>query len=140
MKRGYAPPSTAGAANGVVRVAVSALREGDSPRLHGHDEAHVARLAEVEDPLPPILVDRATMQVIDGAHRLSVARLKNQATVDVIFFEGSPADAFLVAVKANVAHGLPLSLADRKAAAERIIRSHSHMSDRAIAKVSGLDG
>jgi hypothetical protein len=37
-----------------------------------------------------------------------------------------------------VTHGLPLSLTDRKAAAERIVTSHPHWSDRMIATVSGL--
>ncbi|WOX07938.1 helix-turn-helix domain-containing protein [Streptomyces sp. N50] len=35
-------------------------------------------------------------------------------------------------------HGLPLSQADRRAAAARIISSHPQMSDRAIARASGL--
>jgi hypothetical protein len=43
-----------------------------------------------------------------------------------------------VAVEANVTHGLPLSLADRRAAAERIVTSHPHLSDRAIARTAGL--
>jgi hypothetical protein len=44
----------------------------------------------------------------------------------------------LRAVEENIAHGLPLSQADRRAAAERIIASHPHMSDRAIAHSVGL--
>jgi hypothetical protein len=88
--------------------------------------------------LPPILVDRRTMQVIDGMHRLMAASLKGQETVDVEFFDGSPADAFLLAVEANVTHGLPLSLADRRAAAERIIALHPHMSDRGVGESAGL--
>jgi hypothetical protein len=44
----------------------------------------------------------------------------------------------VLAVKANVAHGLPLTLADRKAAAARITLSHPQWSDRAIAEVTGL--
>lgn len=56
----------------------------------------------------------------------------------VKFFDGRPEDAFLRAVEANVTHGLPLSQADRRAAAERIIESHPHLSDRAIAQLAGL--
>ena len=37
-----------------------------------------------------------------------------------------------------MAHGLPLSQADRRAAAERIIATHPHMSDRAIGHSVGL--
>jgi ParB-like chromosome segregation protein Spo0J len=122
----------------IVTVPVQSLKPGESPRSGGESKAHIARLAEVEGPLPPILVDRRTMRVIDGMHRLLAAALKGQETVSVVFFDGSPADAFLQAVRANVTHGLPLSQADRRAAAERIIASHPHLSDRAIAESVGL--
>jgi hypothetical protein len=64
--------------------------------------------------------------------------LKGQETIDVVFFDGRTADAFLRAVEANVTHGLPLSHPDRRAAAVRIIASHPHMSDRALAESVGL--
>jgi hypothetical protein len=125
-------------AGGVVRVRVLELRAGESPRLEGEDRAHVARLAELESGLPPILVERGSMRVVDGMHRLLAASLRGEEFVDVVFFEGSRADAFVRAVQANVAHGLPLSLADRRAAAARIVGSHGHWSDRAIGEVTGL--
>ena len=123
---------------GAVAVPVLTLRPADSPRLNGEDKAHIARLAETETSLPPILVDRRTMRVIDGMHRLMAASLQARQTIDVIFFDGSEADVFLRAVQENVAHGLPLSQADRRAAAERIVTSHPHMSDRAIGHSVGL--
>jgi hypothetical protein len=58
--------------------------------------------------------------------------------IEVRFFDGDEADAFIVSVQANIVHGLPLSLADRTAAAERIVRSHPQWSDRMIASVAGL--
>jgi ParB-like chromosome segregation protein Spo0J len=122
----------------VTAVPVLALRPADSPRLFGEDKAHIARLAESEAPLPPILVDRRTMRVIDGMHRLMAASLQGREAIDVIFFDGTEADAFLRAVQENVAHGLPLTQADRRAAAERIIATHPRMSDRAIGHSSGL--
>ena len=122
----------------MVAVSLLSLHPADSPRLNGEDKAHIARLAETETPLPPILVDRRTMRVIDGMHRLMAASILGQETIDVIFFEGSEADVFLRAVEENVAHGLPLSQADRRAAAERIIASHPHMSDRGIGHSAGL--
>jgi ParB-like chromosome segregation protein Spo0J len=122
----------------VVTVPILSLRPGDSPRLNGEDKAHVARLAEMETPLPPILVDRRTMRVIDGMHRLMAASLQGREKIEVIFFEDSADDIFLRAVRENVAHGLPLSQADRRAAAEKIIASHPHMSDRAIGQAAGL--
>jgi ParB-like chromosome segregation protein Spo0J len=122
----------------VVAVPVLSLRPADSPRLNGEDKAHIARLAETETPLPPILVDRRTLRVIDGMHRLIAASLQGRETIDVRFFDGSETDVFLRAVQENIAHGLPLSQADRRAAAERIIASHPHMSDRAIGHSVGL--
>lgn len=132
--------ATASASPGGESVAlpIAMLSPGESPRLEGHDAAHVARLAEIEGPLPPILVDRRTLRVIDGMHRLLAALMRGEQTIEARFFDGTPADAFLAAVHANVAHGFPLSQADRRAAAARIIASHAHMSDRAIAEVAGL--
>lgn len=119
-------------------VPISLLQPGDSPRINGVDPRHIQLLAGSDGPLPPILVHRGSMRVLDGAHRLQAAVLKGQQTVDVIFFEGTDDDAFVAAVKANVAHGLPLSLADRQAAAQRLLTSHPDRSDRWIAAVVGL--
>jgi ParB-like chromosome segregation protein Spo0J len=119
-------------------VPIATLLPGEYPRSQGPDPEHVARLAEVDGPLPPILVRRTDMGVIDGMHRLLAAFARGQETIEVEFFDGSTEDAFLRAVEANVAHGLPLSQADRRAAATRIIASHPQMSDRAIARASGL--
>ncbi|MGW4273295.1 hypothetical protein ACWEGQ_13250 [Streptomyces seoulensis] len=94
---------------------------GVSLRSQGPDREHVARLAEVEGPLPPILVDRRTLHVIDGMHRLMAAFVRGERVIRVEYFEGSTEDAFLRAVQANVTHGLPLSQADRRAAAARIV-------------------
>lgn len=119
-------------------VPIAALLPGESSRSQGFNQEHVARLADIDGPLPPILVHRSDMRVIDGMHRLLAAIVRGQETITVEFFEGSAEDAFLRAVETNVAHGLPLSLADRRTAASRIIASHPQMSDRAIARASGL--
>lgn len=124
----------------IVVVPLGTLKLGETPRLAGVDEAHVALLADVETPLPPVLVDRRSMRVIDGMHRVKAALRQGQETIRVEFFDGSPADAFLRAVEANVRHGLPLSREDRRAAAARIIASHPQMSDRAIGESVGVDG
>ncbi|ONI87939.1 hypothetical protein ALI144C_08380 [Actinosynnema sp. ALI-1.44] len=123
---------------GIAAVPIMEVLVGESPRLEGEDKDHVLRLAALEGPLPPILVDRTTMRVIDGIHRLMAASLKGQRLIDVEFFDGSSEDAFLKAVESNVEHGLPLTHADRAAAAGRILKSHPAMSDRAIAKSTGL--
>ena len=122
----------------LVSLLITSVFPGDSPRLGGEDAEHVAQLAELDWPLPPILVDRRSMRVIDGMHRLLAASLRGQKTIEVEFFDGTAEEAFLRAVEANVAHGLPLSQEDRRAATKRIIVSHPQMSDRAIARASGL--
>jgi ParB-like chromosome segregation protein Spo0J len=122
----------------VVDVAVSALSVADSPRVAGEDPEHIQALAVAQTELPPILVHHSTMRVIDGVHRLRVAKLRGDEYIAARFFSGDEKDAFVLAVKSNIAHGLPLSLADRKAAAARIIGSHPQWSDRMIASVVGL--
>ncbi|WP_431045558.1 ParB/RepB/Spo0J family partition protein [Streptomyces sp. P1-3] len=115
-----------------------ALRSAVSPRLAGEDDQHVRALARLDIPLPPIVVHRATLRVIDGMHRLRAAELRGDTDIEVRFVDGSEADAFVLSVKLNKAHGLPLSHADRSLAAARIIASHPHWSDRKIAKVTDL--
>ncbi|MEV0693857.1 ParB N-terminal domain-containing protein [Streptomyces sp. NPDC050388] len=95
-------------------------------------------LSESEQEFPPIKVHRRTMRVIDGVHRLRAAQLRGQTDIAVRFFDGDREDAFVLSVAANTKHGLPLSRADRLAAAVRILGFHPEWSDRAIALVSGL--
>ncbi|CAM3577912.1 streptomycin biosynthesis protein [Kibdelosporangium persicum] len=117
---------------------VDTLLSADSPRINGEDAAHIQALAAVEERLPAIIVHRPTTRVIDGMHRLRAAALRGDTHIDVLLFEGSAEDAFVLAVRLNAAHGFPLSQADRNAAAKRIITSHPAWSDRAIAAVTGL--
>ncbi|MEV5594490.1 ParB N-terminal domain-containing protein [Streptomyces sp. NPDC052496] len=95
-------------------------------------------LTVAQAPLPPIIAHRATMRVIDGVHRLRAAERRGDDKIAVRFFDGDEADAFVLAVESNITHGLPLSMADRKNAAERIIRTHPLWSDRMIASVTGI--
>lgn len=122
----------------VVPVATSSLRVSDSPRTEGENEEHARMLAESSVVLPAIVVHRATMRVIDGAHRLMAAALRAEQEIAVMFFDGDETEAFLLAVELNVQHGLPLSLSDRSAAAERILAVRPEWSDRAIALSVGL--
>ncbi|SER72232.1 hypothetical protein SAMN05216188_114156 [Lentzea xinjiangensis] len=125
-------------AGGRQRVGIASLVLSGSPRRSGVDEEHVRTLASTDDPLPAITVHRSTMRVLDGAHRVHAALLRGETHIDVVFYDGNEADAFVLAVKSNVRHGLPLSAEDRIRAAERIIASHPDWSDRGIASVSGL--
>ncbi|WP_407564706.1 streptomycin biosynthesis protein [Streptomyces sp. 184] len=116
------------------------LRDADSPRLAGIDEGHVRTMAATDAALPPIVVHRATMKVIDGMHRLHVARLNNEDSVEIRYFDGTEWEAFLLAVELNMRHGLPLTLADRKQSAMRILQGYPEWSDRAIGVRTGLSG
>ncbi|QSB13294.1 ParB-like nuclease domain-containing protein [Natronosporangium hydrolyticum] len=121
----------------VVELALDSLVSTGSPRSAGEDAAHVALLAEQPGvSLPPILVHRPTNRVIDGAHRVRAAQWRGDRTIRAVYFEGSDDDAFVVAVRANNAHGLPLP--DRRAAARRILMNFPAWSDRAVAAVTGL--
>ncbi|WP_232319924.1 ParB/RepB/Spo0J family partition protein [Herbidospora daliensis] len=122
----------------VTEVLIDDLTTTGSPRLGGEDLDHVDTLAEAQNPLPPIVVHGPTMRVIDGFHRLKAARLRGEEKISVVFFDGAEDDAFVLAVQSNVTHGLPLSKQDRKRAAERIIFTHPHWSDRMIASVAGI--
>lgn len=132
------PRSLASQVEGVEEVEIARLRGGFSPRLDGADPTHAARLAEVADDLPPIVVQRSSMRVVDGVHRLAAAKLRGDQAVLVVYFDGSDEDAFVAAVRLNVRHGMPLTAQDRSAAAQRILDSHPHWSDRWIASVCGV--
>jgi hypothetical protein len=119
-------------------VPVAAIHPGKPIRARGLDEDHVALLTEVENDLPAILVHRQSMQIIDGAHRFAAALRKGERLIAVRFFHGSYADAFVAGVEANVTHGLPLLLSDRKNAAAQILADKPELSDRACAHIAGL--
>ncbi len=108
-----------------------------APRT-AEDAEHVRALAESAVAPPPIVVHRATAQIIDGLHRLRAAQLRGETTIAAVFFDGDVKEAFVLAVKLNAMHGLPLTLADRKAAAREILSLYPQWSDRRIAGVAGL--
>ncbi|WP_329352340.1 ParB N-terminal domain-containing protein [Streptomyces sp. NBC_01261] len=122
----------------VVEVEIGSLSLSGSPRLAGENPEHIQVLAAAPNPLPPITVHRPSMRVIDGYHRLKAARLRGESTIAARFFDGDDTAAFVLSVRLNVTHGLPLALADRKRAAERIIVSHPQWSDRRVASVTGI--
>ncbi|MFJ4152921.1 ParB/RepB/Spo0J family partition protein [Streptomyces galbus] len=110
--------------------------DADSPRLGGLDQGHVEVLAQ--GAIEPILVHRDTRRVVDGMHRLHAARLRGDDTIPVRYLEVPAGEVFIHSVAANVSHGLPLTLRDRKAAARRILTQHPDLSDRAVARITRL--
>jgi ParB-like chromosome segregation protein Spo0J len=117
---------------------IESLQPADSPRTGGITPKHVELLAESEAELPAVLVQAGTMRVIDGMHRIHAARLKGRTHIKARVVDVDDDAAFLLAVETNITHGLPLTLADRKAAAARIVQARPYWSDRVIAKASGL--
>src|SRR5262245_7339861 len=122
----------------VAHLSLDELRVGPPLRERGIDHAHVAALAEVVASWPPIVVHRTTRLVIDGQHRVAAAKLLGLRELAATFFDGSPDDAYVEFVRRNVGHGLPLTLADRRHAARRIVDMRPDLSDRGIAAVCGL--
>lgn len=121
----------------VHEVPIAKLLPANSPRT-ATDHGHVRALSEAGDALPPIIIDRATLRVVDGMHRLRAAQYRSAETITVRYFDGDESAAFVLAVKLNSEHGLPLTLAERKSAALRIMNYHPEWSDRAIAAIAGL--
>ncbi|MFR9788491.1 streptomycin biosynthesis protein [Streptomyces sp. MB22_4] len=111
---------------------------GESPRQVPQDIGHLQALAEVDEDLPPIVVHRPTMRVVDGVHRVHACRLRGRSTIAARYFDGDDEDVYLLAVGLNVRHGMPLSLSERRAAAERIMAMRPSWSDRSIANLSGM--
>lgn len=139
MSRDYAVLSAAWIeSHPPVMVPIDSLLFDGSPRLGGEDPEHVRLLAEASGPLPPITVHAPTMRVIDGVHRVRAARLNSLSEIQARMLYCDEKAAFVLAVRANISHGLPLSKDDRTRAAIRIIVSHPDWSDRAVAAVTGL--
>ncbi len=122
----------------VVVVALEALQVGPVPRDGGLNQAHVAVLAELDGQWPPIVVTRTDHRVVDGHHRVAAAKLLGRREMRARLFDGRPEDVFLEFVRCNVAHGLPLTLRERKSAAGRILAAHPQWSDRRVARLCAL--
>jgi ParB-like chromosome segregation protein Spo0J len=123
---------------GTVEVDIATLKAGIVLRFDGEDQEHARSLASRLDDCPAILVEKSTMTVIDGAHRVLAARMLGRETIVVRYFTGDHEEAFVEAVKANVAHGKPLTLAEREAAAKTVLAIHNDWSNRLLAHACGL--
>jgi ParB-like chromosome segregation protein Spo0J len=117
---------------------VEALEVLSGIRDAGLDEDHVQRLVEADGNWPAILLWESEGTVIDGAHRLEAARRLNMTTIRAVTFYGSWQEAYLEAVRLNVAHGLPLTLRERTRAARQLLDANPEWSDRRLAPACGL--
>jgi hypothetical protein len=127
-----------GDASTVESVPLASICNSYTPRKTTVNEHHAGILAQSPLPLPPIVIHRASMRVIDGMHRLRATELRGQNMISAKFFDGNDAASFALAVHLNVTHGLPLTLSERKAAAQRIVGSYPHWSDRSIGLIAGV--
>ena len=80
----------------VTLMEIGLLMLSDSPRLAGADPEHVEALVAATGDLPPIVVHRPTMRVIDGTHRVQAALRRGERVVAGRFFDGTEAEAFAV--------------------------------------------
>jgi ParB-like chromosome segregation protein Spo0J len=121
-------------------IPLNSLGRGFFLRGTGTDRAHVQMLTEVASfsELPPVLVQRNSLRVIDGMHRLEAAKARGEQFIRARVINCTDNDAYILAVKANTLHGLPLSRADRVSSARRILDWHPDWSDRAIGMACGL--
>jgi ParB-like nuclease domain len=123
----------------VVRSSIAPLRTDLGLRAEGIRSEHVATLAELREPLPPIVVHRDTMRIVDGLHRVRAAQARGESHILVCFIDGTDIDALVAAISLNRQHGLPLSRRDRRGAVERLLTARPQWSDRRIAALAGVD-
>ncbi|MFE6862131.1 hypothetical protein [Nocardia sp. NPDC057668] len=119
-------------------VKVSDLLAEGSPRSSGLNNAHIERMVAADWPLPPIIVHEPTMRILDGLHRVAAAVCKGIDQLDAHLISGPIDAAFVIAVQANISNGLPLTFAERRAAAAKILVTHPEWSDRTIGSTTGL--
>jgi len=117
-----------------IRVADVVLREDLYPRIQ-LDPATVQKYAEDLSVLPPIEVNQHNI-LIDGKHRLTAHKKNGVETIKAEVTEtASENDLLALAIKRNAAHGLQLSLRDKKTMAVRLYHSGQGMTKAEIADV-----
>lgn len=122
------------------RVRLDDLIDGPQIRDGGLNRDHVAQLAESAEHLPPILVRRtaAGFEVLDGHHRAAALRSAGEASALAHVITCTDTEALAFALEANIGHGLPLSLADKKRNAEALLVADPDLSDREVGRICGL--
>jgi hypothetical protein len=123
-----------------VSIPIGLLAPGIQLRAAGTDPAHVRLLADAADSirLPGILVQKNNSRVIDGKHRVEVAKLRGEPAIRAQIIDCTDTEALVIAIQSNTLHGLPLSRTDRMSGAKQVLAAHPDWSDRAVAGVTGL--
>lgn len=130
----------------MLKLDISLIRlDGDTQPRDGFDSARISQLmaditAGDSDTMSPVVVvfDGQEYWLADGFHRVEAHRRLNREKINAVTERGSARDAFLRALKLNEA--TPLTLADKKRAAERMVRDAewSKWSDREIGRRCGV--
>jgi len=112
-----------------------------TPRA-GVDKTTVAIYAASFDQLPPVDVfwieGRDGWWLVDGWHRYSAAHELGLAYLEANEHQGTFDDALEFAYDANLKHGKPLTLSERKDAAKLKLRRHTERSNNWIAQDCGV--
>ena len=118
-------------------VSLDRIRPGPAIRS-GLDDAHIARIADVADRWPPVVLQTGTYVLIDGAHRIEAARRNGATTIKAVFLDVDDGELLAVRAERNAAHGLTLSLDERRAIAFDLL-AQQRWSDGRIADATGLN-
>lgn len=110
------------------------------PRVAGLDAAHVAVLQDNPEAWPPlVVVEQGGYLLVDGFHRYAAAQNLGLETVPVEVREmPSDGDLRALAFALNAAHGQPLTLADRRGEAERLLCADATISNLDVARRTAL--
>lgn len=116
------------------------LRDDLQPRIeNGLDTATAQRYADAFDLLPPVTVQRGTLMLVDGRHRIRAAYLANPQRYYIKINEIDVPDEELIdyAVKANVGHGRAATTKERMFWARDFLRRHPEWANPRIAEWTG---
>jgi hypothetical protein len=116
--------------------------DGNQPRTDDLDDAYVDQLAEIPEQWPPLTVvphTEGAYWLVDGFHRLEAASRLGLDTV-LVSVSPMPADGDLATLgfNLNAKHGRPLTLADRRRQAQRLLERDPRQSDRSISERCGI--
>jgi hypothetical protein len=114
-------------------------------RAKGTQRRTVAEYAEAMKAgavFPAIVVfkdGKGALWLADGFHRVAAAELAGVAELPADVREGDRKAALLHAASANSDHGLRRTLADKRAAVQRLLAAYPKWSDRKIAEAAKVD-
>jgi len=126
-----------------MQLTVKELKKDDklTPRS-GVDKTTAEIYAACFDQLPPVEVfwieDRDGWWLVDGWHRVQAAESLGLVFIEANTNQGTFDDALEFSFDANLKHGKPLTLQQRKEAAKLKLRRHTERSDNWIAQDCGI--